>query len=61
MTELLTEQSPVAFGFSDDGITWRKHKIEAASVEDVRECFAASFGSCSIDEPIQDLRALKLL
>jgi hypothetical protein len=61
LAELLAEQSPDAFSFTEDGIAWRKHEIETASIEDVRECFAASFGSCSFDEPIEGLRAMKLL
>jgi hypothetical protein len=61
LASLLEEESAEAFTFGEDSIQWRGHRIEAANIEDVRECFAASFGSCSFDEPIEDLQQMKLL
>lgn len=61
VVELLNEESIDAFDISEAGIRWREHRIDAEQIEDVRETFAASFGSCSFDEPREDLRALKLL
>lgn len=61
LAELLEERSIEAFAFDDAGITWREHRIRTENIEDVREEFAVSFGSCSFDEPREDLRALKLL
>ncbi len=61
ITALLEERDVKAFKFSDDSITWRKHRLRDDSIEDVREEFAVSFGSCSFDEPRQDLRELGLL
>lgn len=58
---LLDEREMKAFKFSDDSITWRKHRLRDDSIEDVREEFAVSFGSCSFDEPRHDLRELGLL
>lgn len=58
---LLEEESPQAFKFEDDSIEWRGHRIRADDIEDVREDFAVSFGSCSFDEPLEDLRSLRLL
>ncbi|MCI0364279.1 MAG: hypothetical protein L0Y44_14285 [Phycisphaerales bacterium] len=61
LIQLLDEDSSTAFAFSNGGVAWRNHRIEAANIEDVREEFAISFGSCSFDEPLADLRALNLL
>lgn len=61
VARLLGEESAEAFRFNGDSIEWSGHRVDAANVEDVRECFAASFGSCSFEEPIEDLKKLSLL
>lgn len=58
---LLEERNASALRFEDDAIVWRKHRLRTENIEDVREEFAISFGSCSFDEPRQDLRKLGLL
>jgi hypothetical protein len=35
--------------------------LSADQIEDARDGFAVSFGSCSFDEPIEDLRSLGLM
>ena len=54
-----------AFRADDDAIAvkigGRSLKLDAEVIEDVRETFAVSFGSCSFDEPREDLRAIKWL
>jgi hypothetical protein len=54
----LDEQSAAAFHFDDDAARWHDHVVTAAELRDVRENFAISFGSCSFEEPIADLKAL---
>jgi hypothetical protein len=61
LVALLEEASVDAFSFDDDGLTWREHRLTAEQIEDARLTFAVSFGSCSVDEPCEDLRGLKLL
>ncbi len=58
---LLEERSIDAFEIADESIEWRGHRLSDDSIEDVREEFAISFGSCKFDEPRQDLRELGLL
>jgi hypothetical protein len=41
-------------------LRWRDRTASAAEVERARGLFVA-FGSCSFDEPVDDLRALGLL
>jgi len=60
-TTLLDEPDPKAFKFTDDGATWRRHTIDIVSLARVREAFALGFGSCSFEEPVQDLRGLGLV
>ena len=42
----------------DDGLRWRSLRATAAEVADARRQLALSFGTCSFDEPRDDLRAL---
>jgi len=59
--EVLEEEDPGAFRFDEQGAWWRGKRVAPAQVEDVRRAFAISFGSCSFDEPREDLRALGML
>jgi hypothetical protein len=59
--ELLKEQSPLAFRFDPDGVSWREPRLSARDLFVARRDFAISFGSCSFIEPIEDLRTLRLL
>jgi hypothetical protein len=58
---LLDETDPRAFTWRDDGVSWRGQRVEVETLSDVRERGARSFGSCSFDEPVGDLRQLGLL
>lgn len=57
----LRESSPDAFQFDDDGICWRDHRLSREAIHDSRRHGLIAFGSCSFDEPIHDLKALRLL
>jgi hypothetical protein len=61
LAEVLTEADPKAFIITDEGISWRKFVLDEMQIARAREAFAVSFGSCSFDEPVADLRALGLL
>lgn len=57
---IIAETDPSAFSF-DDRAHWRDKSLEAAQISDARTNFIHSIGSCSFDEPIHDLKALRLL
>jgi hypothetical protein len=59
--QLLEEQSPQAFHFDEDGVSWRDDRLSVREIAAVRQDFGISFGSCSFTEPIDDLRSLSLL
>ncbi|TVQ51677.1 MAG: hypothetical protein EA377_11935 [Phycisphaerales bacterium] len=59
--QILETESLDVFKIEDDRINWRGHILSAEEIDELREDFATSFGSCSFDEPREDLRALKLL
>lgn len=55
--EILAETDPRAFTFDDQGAWWRGHRAGTMDLVEMRT-FATSFGSCSFEEPIADLREL---
>jgi hypothetical protein len=57
---MLEDEDPRSFSFADDFFAWRDWKIDTERLQNRRK-FVRSFGSCSFDEPCEDLRALKLL
>ena len=57
---MLEDENADSFYFDDRVFGWRDWKISSNKLEKHRR-FITSFGSCSFDEPRQDLRALKLL
>ncbi len=57
---MLEDEDPRSFSFTDDFFAWRDWKIDTERLQRRRK-FVKSFGSCSFDEPRDDLRALGLL
>lgn len=57
---MLDDEDPKSFSFEDNSFAWREWKIDIKRLKDRRK-FVTSFGSCSFDEPREDLRALNLL
>ncbi|MCU1349529.1 MAG: hypothetical protein JWO56_2559 [Acidobacteria bacterium] len=55
--EILLDDDPRSFAFDDDGVSWRGSRIATADLAAMRAC-AISFGSCSFEEPIDDLKEL---
>ena len=56
--EILREEDASAFVFADDSVSWRGHAVSVSDLAKTRHDFALSFGSCSFEEPIDDLKAL---
>jgi hypothetical protein len=59
--DVLNEESPSAFCFGADGVSWRGHRLHARDLFLARRDSSISFGSCSFTEPIDDLRSLHIL
>jgi len=57
---MLEDENPRSFSFTDDFFAWRDWKIDTERLQHRRK-FVRSFGSCSFDEPREDLRALGFL
>lgn len=61
LEEILVEEDARAFEFGPTGLAWRRRFLKFDEIATARERFAHSFGSCSFEEPLADLRALGLL
>jgi hypothetical protein len=57
---MLEDENPKSFSFEDEFFAWREWKIDIKRLDNRRK-FVTSFGSCSFDEPREDLRVLNLL
>lgn len=55
---VLHECDPESFEFFDDALTWRGRSLSTVQIAAARRDFAHSFGSCSFEEPVGDLKAL---
>lgn len=59
-TQMLEDEHSDSFSFTDDCFAWREWEISTERISYQRH-LVTSLGSCSFDEPREDLRALKLL
>src|SRR4051794_13308026 len=57
---MLDDEDATSFAFADDDFSWREWRLPTDRIRVQRE-LVTSFGSCSFDEPREDLRALNLL
>jgi len=58
--EMLEDQRAQSFEFHDTVFAWRDWEVTLDRIK-ARRKFTTSFGSCSFDDPREDLRELKLL
>ena len=58
LRKVLGEEDPEAFGFREGHIDWRDRAISIDALAEARSRFAHSFGSCSFNEPTDELRAM---
>mgnify|MGYP006143878011 CR=1 FL=1 len=56
VAQLLDERTAGAFAVSGGTVSWRALSLTAEDIEAVRSRVALSFGSCSFEEPLAELR-----
>jgi len=62
LEEIMEEEFEEVFTFNDKGVFWRgEHFLPTTHLDRVRRKGMVAFGSCSFDEPVEDLRSLGLL
>jgi hypothetical protein len=59
--EILNETDPRAFQFGERAVVWNGRKLSTQQIAESRRDFAHSFGSCSFEEPVRELRELGLI
>ena len=57
---IIAETDATNFSF-DESARWRGKSLNVAQIKDARKNFIHSVGSCSFDEPVQDLQSLGFL
>jgi hypothetical protein len=61
LTEIVDDDEISAFRFDDEELAWRGRTVTARQIAGARSSLGLAFGSCSFQEPVDDLRALGLL
>jgi len=61
LVEVLEDEDPASWRFESGELRWRDLSAPATAVRRARRSLATSYGSCSFDEPRDDLRELDLL
>ncbi len=62
LEEIMEEEFEEVFTFRENGVTWRgEHFLSNGHLERLRLKGMNAFGSCSFDEPVEDLQALGIL
>jgi len=60
LTSIIADEDPAHFSFDDTGFSWKDFRVDKIDIAAHRNVMT-SFGSCSFDEPREDLQALSLL
>jgi len=61
LINILSDEDSGNFKFDDDNFRWKEFKAPVKVIEKARKNFVISYGSCSFDEPREDLNILKLM
>jgi len=61
LTAMVADDDPRSFALDREGVRWRDEKFGASSVSRGRQSLFVGYGSCSFDEPVDDLTALGVL
>lgn len=61
VAEVIAEEDPTAFSLEPDRLRWRHAEAGTAVIARARAELFTSQGSCDVDEPVTDLRALGVL
>jgi hypothetical protein len=59
--KILADKESSNFTFTNRGFTWKDMEVETSEMEQLRQKALCSYGSCSFEEPREDLRTLQLI
>ena len=61
LTAIISEEDLSQFAFDGSTFTWKNHQLSGDEIAFARQNVALSYGSCSFDEPREDLVAAGLM
>ena len=61
LEEILSEEDAEQFVFTDEFLRWKDYQVTTNEIKELRKSALISYGSCSFEEPIEDLKKLGLL
>lgn len=61
VSSVLEERDARGFEFGESSLAWHGHDVSREQIQLFRDDFLLSFGSCSFEEPIAELKELQLL
>lgn len=61
LSAIVAEEDARAFAFDETSFAWRDERATVDELKTMRASAFAGYGSCSFDEPVEDLTALGLL
>ena len=61
LTRILLEEDPGKFIFTNEKIAFEEFEVFEEEITEAREKFIISFGSCSFEEPVNDLQTINYL
>lgn len=61
LEEIIKDENPDSFQFSENKFSWNNYSVSTDEIKKLRKNVLLSYGSCSFDEPREDLQKLGLL
>ena len=61
LVQVVGDDDPRAFTLDRSGLRWRDQAVSATDLQSARRDLFVAYGSCSFDEPVDDLTALGVL
>lgn len=61
LTAVVADDDPTAFAFDRSGIRWQGQVVGVADLQATRRGLFIAYGSCSFDDPVEDLTGLGVL
>jgi hypothetical protein len=61
LLEILNDEDPDEFMFGENGFEWNEIEATNEEIHEARTNLVISYGSCSFDEPVDDLKVMELL
>ncbi|HEX5282599.1 MAG TPA: hypothetical protein VFW30_00635 [Bryocella sp.] len=58
VSEILSDENRSNFDAGESELRWRERSFSTEEIQQMREGFLAGFGSCSFEEPIDELRSM---